>query len=663
MKKSLIAMLVAVIMVVQLIMPASYKTANAATYSEVLNYLEQAESWAGALKWQTSVEHTGVVKYPDMKIFNKTKENYLKVLQLKGSLSSSKRLEVERRLTANVEVYYYRAMAYIDAITSGEKIIDKTNKFTSLYNADAISQETELAYHDLSFEIRKQAILLYRVYGKSTRDAILAKYKTPGEAAITASKYVITAKMAVDQLEELVKTNATPTEIQDQLAKVEEALAFVKDEATAKKLNERANSIIMSQPLVELLSALSVNIGFKLEELQLPKTVKVTYKDDSSEQLNVSWDTSKLDLNTPGEYVLSGTITGLTAKASIKVIVNNIHVSPIADMVVNKGTKLESITLPKEVEVTFVDQKKEQVEVTWDTASLQLTTPGEYKLEGSVKGLPVKANLNVIVKDVALEKLSDITVFSESNVTDLKLPEEVNATYHDSSDHKLKVTWDLTSLNLNTVGEYVLTGSIADSTLTTTVKVIVQKEFPDSISINRAAATIKEGASVQLTANVLPAHAVKKSVTWTVSDSSIATVDNTGKVTGVKEGTAIVTATTENGIAATSTITVSNQPNLYVNAYGSIIINGLIKSINMNIQNIDTTKVTIEKIEIYETGRLVTTYTKENLETNGIVTEINPDQPWGMSVSYKLGIWEDGSYVKFYINSNEKTYEYRKNLY
>jgi uncharacterized protein YjdB len=662
MKKSLIAMLVTVLMVVQLVIPASYKTANAATYSEVINYLEQAESWAGALKWQTSVEHTGTVKYPDMKIFNKTKENYLKVIQLKGSLSKSKRLEVERRLISNVEVYYYRAMAYIDAITSGEKIIDKTNKFTSLYKADALSKETELAYHDLSFEIRKQAILLYRVYGKSTRDAILAKYKTPGEAAIIASKFVITAKMSVDQLENLVISNATPTEIQEQLTKVEEALSFVKDEATAKKLSERVDSFIMSQPQVETFSSLSVNIGTKLDAIQLPETVKVTYKDGSSEQLNVEWDTSTLDLNKPGEYELKGTITNLTAKASIKVIVNNISVSPFADMVVNKGTKLESIALPKEVEVTFADQKKEQVEVTWDTTSLQLSTPGEYKLEGSVKGLPVKAYINVIVKDVTLENISDVTVFSGINATDLKLPEEVNATYHDSSVRKLKVTWDLTPLNLNTAGEYVLTGTIADSTLTTTVKVIVQKEFPDSISINRAAATIKEGASVQLTANMLPAHAVKKTATWTISDSSIATVDNTGKVTGIKEGTAVVTVTTENGLTATSTITVSNQPNLYVNAYGSVTINGVIKSISMNIQNIDTSKVTIDKIEVYEKERLVTTYTKENLESNDIATEINPGQPWGMSISYKLGIWKDGSYVKFYINSNGKIYEYRENL-
>jgi SbsC C-terminal domain/Bacterial Ig-like domain (group 2)/Bacterial Ig-like domain (group 4) len=662
MKKSLIAMLVAVMMVGQLVIPASYKTADAATYSEVLNYLEQAESWAGALKWQTSVEHTGVVKYPDMKIFNKTKENYLKVLQLKGSLSSSKRLEVERRLTANVEVYYYRAMAYIDAITSGEKIIDKTNKFNDLYKVSPISNETEIAYHDLSFEIRKQAILLYRVYGKSTRDAILVKFKTPGESATTASKYVITAKMVVDQLEELIEIGASSTEIQDQVAKVEEALAFVEDETLVKALKDRTTVLIKGELQVDTFAPIMVNYGAKLQDLNLPKEVKVTYIDESTETLEVTWDTSKLDLNTPGEYLLNGNIKDITSKATIKVIVNNVEVSSIDNIIVNKGIKIENVNFPKEVKVTYGDGKSEQLPVTWGQSSLDLNTPGEYSITGTFTKIPSKATVKVIVKDVTIEKLNDVTVFSGISANDLNLPSEVNASYYDGSVNKLNVTWDLTPLNLNTVGEYTLTGTITDTTLTTSIRVIVQKEFPDSVTINRASATIKENASVQLSATVTPSTTIKKNITWTTSDNLVATVDQTGKVTGIREGTAVITVTTENGITATTNITVSNQPNLYVNAYASMVINGVIKGISMNVQNLDSEKVTVEKIEIYERNTLYTTYTKENLETNGIATEISPGQPWGMSVSLKFGIWEDNSYVKFYLNSNGKTYEYRRDL-
>ena len=33
-----------------------------------------------------------------------------------------------------------------------------------------------------------------------------------------------------------------------------------------------------------------------------------------------------------------------------------------------------------------------------------------------------------------------------------------------------------------------------------------------------------------------------------------------------------------------------------------------------------------------------------------------------MSISYKLGIWADNSFVKFYIKSNDKVYEFEDSL-
>jgi uncharacterized repeat protein (TIGR02543 family) len=50
-----------------------------------------------------------------------------------------------------------------------------------------------------------------------------------------------------------------------------------------------------------------------------------------------------------------------------------------------------------------------------------------------------------------------------------------------------------------------------------------------------------------LTATVLPENVTNKNVTWTSSDANIATVDNTGTVTGVSEGTASITVTTQDG--------------------------------------------------------------------------------------------------------------------
>ena len=79
------------------------------------------------------------------------------------------------------------------------------------------------------------------------------------------------------------------------------------------------------------------------------------------------------------------------------------------------------------------------------------------------------------------------------------------------------------------------------------------------VSLNKTAETITTAAgTVQLIATVAPTNASNQNVTWSTSDASVATVDATGKVTAVGNGTAIITVTTvDGGKTATATITVN----------------------------------------------------------------------------------------------------------
>ena len=80
-----------------------------------------------------------------------------------------------------------------------------------------------------------------------------------------------------------------------------------------------------------------------------------------------------------------------------------------------------------------------------------------------------------------------------------------------------------------------------------------------AVSVSPATATVKVGESVTLSATITPSDAAEKTITWTSSDDKIATVD-AGKVTGVAEGSATITATTKDGgKTATSTVTVSKD--------------------------------------------------------------------------------------------------------
>ena len=76
------------------------------------------------------------------------------------------------------------------------------------------------------------------------------------------------------------------------------------------------------------------------------------------------------------------------------------------------------------------------------------------------------------------------------------------------------------------------------------------------ITLDKSSASITIGESVALTATIEPENAVDKSIIWTSSDESIATVVE-GVVTGVKVGTVTITATTSNDLTATCEITVN----------------------------------------------------------------------------------------------------------
>jgi len=81
------------------------------------------------------------------------------------------------------------------------------------------------------------------------------------------------------------------------------------------------------------------------------------------------------------------------------------------------------------------------------------------------------------------------------------------------------------------------------------------------VTVTPSSAQVEVGQSVQLTANVAPSNAANKQVTWSVSGTGIASVNQNGTVTGLAPGTATVTATTADGNkTASSTITVVSPP-------------------------------------------------------------------------------------------------------
>ncbi|MDL2278391.1 Ig-like domain-containing protein [Parabacteroides sp. OttesenSCG-928-G07] len=78
------------------------------------------------------------------------------------------------------------------------------------------------------------------------------------------------------------------------------------------------------------------------------------------------------------------------------------------------------------------------------------------------------------------------------------------------------------------------------------------------VTLNKSETNLVVGGSETLTATVAPTNAKNKSVTWSSSDEATVTVDSSGKITGVKAGTATITVkTADGGKTATCKVTVS----------------------------------------------------------------------------------------------------------
>ena len=78
-----------------------------------------------------------------------------------------------------------------------------------------------------------------------------------------------------------------------------------------------------------------------------------------------------------------------------------------------------------------------------------------------------------------------------------------------------------------------------------------------SVSLNKSSIELIEGESFTLTATVSPSNATDKTITWTSSNTAIATVSG-GNVTAVKEGSASITAAC-GGKTASCAVTVNKK--------------------------------------------------------------------------------------------------------
>lgn len=182
---------------------------------------------------------------------------------------------------------------------------------------------------------------------------------------------------------------------------------------------------------------------------------------------------------------------------------------------------------------------------------------------GKTATCAVKVNAKVYpVESVSLDKTTaEITEGETLTLIATIKPE--NAT-------NKKVIWSSSNVEIATVedgvvsaikeGEATITAKTEDGGKTATCSVKVNaKVYPvESISLDKTSASLKVGETTTLTATVKPDNATDKTVTWSSSDASVASVEN-GVVTAKKIGTTTITAKAGDKEASCS-ITVEATP-------------------------------------------------------------------------------------------------------
>ena len=328
---------------------------------------------------------------------------------------------------------------------------------------------------------------------------------------------------------------------------------------------------------------------------------------------SVSLNTNQLNLNTNGNAILTATIS--PSNATNKNVVwssNNENVATVFEgsvTAVAAGTATITVTtedggrtaqcsvVVTDIAVTSVSLNKPSTQITkgetetltatvlpenatnkgiiWSSSNTNIATVTNGTVTAVAAGSATitatsaadsnkKATCTVTVTTIAV---TGVTLNKVSTSIIRGGSETLTATVAPSNATNKNVTWSTNNSSVATVsngtvsalavGTARITVTTQDGGKTAYCDVTVTPIVPTSITLNKTALTLQVEAYETLTATVLPSNADNTNVNWTSSLTSVASVNSSGKVTAIAEGTTTITATTQSGgLTATCTVTV-----------------------------------------------------------------------------------------------------------
>ena len=277
-----------------------------------------------------------------------------------------------------------------------------------------------------------------------------------------------------------------------------------------------------------------------------------------------------------GNVIITAKTQDGSKEANCNVIVKKVTIIVSIDSVsLNKSTLNLEVGQEEILLANISPADATNKEITWISSDKKVATVNS---KGIVKGIKEgKATITVITKDGSKKASCDVTVkkaptsfvsvntirLNKSNLDiDLGSKEQLSVIFEPSNATNKEVTWTSSNTSIATVDTNGVISALKEGKATITVTTkdgnkkascevtilpITTSVAVQSVSLDKTSLSIKEGDKVTLKATINPSTATNKEVTWTSSNTSIATVDTNGAISALKEGKATITVTTKDG--------------------------------------------------------------------------------------------------------------------
>lgn len=119
-------------------------------------------------------------------------------------------------------------------------------------------------------------------------------------------------------------------------------------------------------------------------------------------------------------------------------------------------------------------------------------------------------------------------------------------------------TIDTSKIGTHTIQVYAI-DKLANKTITSFNISVVNGPVsvnPKNISLDKVIIILSPGEEEVVKAQIAPITTTNKTVKWIIKDPKVASIDNTGKVTGISQGKTIITAELSNGLKTTCNVIV-----------------------------------------------------------------------------------------------------------